>query len=104
MKRILPLVLAALALPAGAATLDTSAFAKTVDLAKNRFWINHDAAGDNRLDFRTEHAARNKGKLIFLAVKDNGMTRVRAALITDDDLVLRSEKIDDLTFRLVAPL
>ena len=33
MKRILPLVLAALALPAGAATLDTSAFAKTVDLA-----------------------------------------------------------------------
>jgi hypothetical protein len=33
MKRILPLVLAALALPAGAAALDTSAFAKTVEFA-----------------------------------------------------------------------
>ena len=78
--------------------------AKAVDLAEDRLGIDHDAAGDNRLNLGTKDAARNQRKFVFLAVKNDGVPRVRAALITDDDVVLRSEKIDDLAFRLVAPL
>lgn len=78
--------------------------AKRVDFLQDSGGIDHDAACDDGLHVAAKNAARNERKLVLLAVENNGMTCVRTALIAHDNVVLRRQKIDDLTLRFVSPL
>ena len=51
-----------------------------------------------------EDAGRHEAQLVRLAIDDDGMAGVAAALETDDRIGLLSEIIDDLALAFIAPL
>ena len=53
---------------------------------------------------RPQDAGRQQRELEGLAVRDDGMAGVGAAVVADDEIVLLGEQIDDLALGLVAPL
>lgn len=68
------------------------------------YGVEYDTVADD-VDFTTLEYARGYGaEHIFLAVEFQRMAGIRAALETGDDVVFRSENIDDFAFAFVAPL
>ena len=77
---------------------------QAVDLGQQAGGIEHHAAGDDALHLGPEDAAGHQRELEGLAVADDGMPGVGAALVADDDIVLLGQQVDDLALGLVAPL
>ena len=75
-----------------------------VDLPDHAGGIEGHATGDDAGDVVAEDAAGNEGELPGLAVGDDGVAGVGAALIADDDLVVLGEDVDEFAFGFVAPL
>ena len=81
-----------------------AALLEHVDFPDHAGGIEGHAAGDDAGDVVAENAAGNEGELPGLAVGDDGVAGVGAALITDDDLVVFREDVDELAFGFVTPL
>ena len=75
-----------------------------VEFLKECSRIDHDAAGDNRFDAGPEYPGRQKRELVGLATELNGVPRVVAPLVSDNDVVVFGQQVDDLALGLVAPL
>jgi hypothetical protein len=63
-----------------------------------------DAPGPDRARLAGDDPARDLADFVGLPVDDDRVARVRAALITADEVGVLSEEIDDLALALVAPL
>ena len=74
-----------------------------LDLLDQRARIEHDAVADDR-ELVAHHARRQQRQLVGLAVDDQRVAGVMAALEADDDVGLLGEPVDDLAFAFVAPL
>ena len=77
---------------------------ETVKLLKERLGVHHDAVSYHTGLTGIEYAGGQKVEYILLIVDDDGVARVRAALIADDDPGLRGEHIDHAALALVSPL
>jgi len=86
-----------------AAHLDASRH-QAVNLLQDAGRIEHHPAGDHALHLGAKDAAGNQRQFISLTASDHRMARVAAALITDDDLMLVGQQIDQLALGLVSPL
>ena len=75
-----------------------------VDLAQQAFRMEDDAAGDDAEDAGRKNAAGDERKFIGFSPRHDGMAGVRAPLITDDEVVLLGEQIDELPLGLISPL
>ncbi len=78
--------------------------AETLDLVDQRLGIEHDAVADHRQFAGTQHAGRQQRELVGLAVDDERVAGIVAALEADDDVGLLRQPVDDLAFSFVAPL
>ena len=74
------------------------------DLVEERLRIDHHAVADHRQFRRPQHARRQQRQLVGLAVDDQGMAGIVAALEAHDDVGLLRQPVDDLALPLVAPL
>jgi hypothetical protein len=81
-----------------------AALGEVVELLDHAGRIEHHARRNHAGDARRENPAGKQRELIHLVAHDDGMPRVRAALITDDEIVLRRQQVDDLPLGFVAPL
>ncbi len=77
---------------------------KAVDFLDQCRRIDDDAAGDDALNAGVEDSAGDERKLVLLAPRDDGMARVCAPLIADDEVVAFGQQIDQLALGFVAPL
>src|ERR671911_409533 len=75
-----------------------------IDLLEEHLGIYDHAGSDNRRAMRIQDSRRNQMHGVTLSVHDDGVTRVVAALITNDDLRVLGKEVGDLTFALVSPL
>ena len=75
-----------------------------VDLLEEPRRVDDDAVADDGGDVRAEDAGRQERELEGLAVADDGVAGVGAAVVADDEVELVAEQIDDLALGLVAPL
>ena len=66
--------------------------------------VKGDAVRDDVVRALVEDARRQETQLVLLAVRDDGVPCVAAALEADDGICLACEVVDDLPFALVAPL
>ena len=64
-----------------------AAAGKRIDFGQQAGRIDHHPGGDDALHLGPEDAAGHQGKLEGLAPTDDGMSRVRAALVADHDVV-----------------
>src|SRR5260370_1140246 len=78
--------------------------AQAGDLFEEARRVNDDAVGNDGPDRRAKHARGQQRELERLAVGDDGVARVGAAVVADHEVVLLGEQIDDLALGLVAPL
>ena len=77
---------------------------ETIDLVGKRPWIDNNAVADNRKLSRPDHSGRQKAELERLAVDDERVAGVVAALETHHNIGARRQPVDDLALALVAPL
>src|SRR5205085_7043441 len=63
-----------------------------------------DAAVADDARLAEDDPARDLADLERLAIRDDGMARVRAALVAADEIRVLGEQVDDLALALVAPL
>ena len=77
---------------------------ESVDLFEEAGGVEHDAVADDAHLAGMKDTGRHHMQDVFLAVYDDGMARVVAALETDHHIHFGSEQIDDLAFAFVAPL
>ena len=75
-----------------------------VELGDERGRVDDDAVADHRRDVRVEHARRAQLELERLVAHDDGVARVVAALVADDDGDVLGEEVGGLALALVAPL
>ena len=75
-----------------------------IDLGEQHRGVDHDAVADDRRDVVVEDAAGHQLEGERLAVDDDGVTGVVAALVADDDLHLLGDEVGELALALVAPL
>ena len=80
------------------------ALRELLDLFEEPRRVDDDAVADDRRDVRPEDAGGQQRELEGLAVGDDGVAGVGAAVVADDEVVLVAEQIDDLPLGLVAPL
>ena len=66
--------------------------------------VDHHAVADDRRDVVVEDSARHQLQGEALTVDDDGVPRVVAALIADDQLHLLGDEVGELALALVAPL
>src|ERR1051326_1264941 len=66
--------------------------------------INDDTVGDDRTNLRPENAAGEEREFESLAVGDDRMAGVGAAIVANDEIVLFRQKVNDFSLGLVAPL
>ena len=66
--------------------------------------MHDDAVPDDVLAVRPQHAARQQVERVGLAVDDQAVPRVRAAVEPRDDVGAAGEDVDELALALVAPL
>ena len=78
--------------------------AQPLDLADEEMRIDDDAIADDRELARPHDAGGQQRELIGLAVDDQRMAGVVAALEAHHDIGLEREPVDDLAFAFVAPL
>ena len=77
---------------------------QAADLLDEMPGIDHDAVADDRELARTYDAGGQKRELVDLAVDDERMAGIMAALEPNDDIGLARQPVDDLALALVAPL
>ncbi len=75
-----------------------------LELVEQHRGIDHHAVADHRDDPRVEHAARHELELEDLAVDDQGVARVVAALVADAHRRFLGEVVGDAALALIAPL
>ena len=66
--------------------------------------IEDDSGGDDGHDFGMQDAGGQQRQLVGVAVEDDRVPGVVAALIADDDVVLVGQQIDDFPLGFVTPL
>ncbi len=66
--------------------------------------IEHHAVADHGQLRRPQHARRQQGQLVGLAIDDERMAGIVAALEAHDDIGLLRQPVDDLALPLVTPL
>ena len=66
--------------------------------------VDHDTVTDNRYGVRIHHARRHEMQREFRVAVDYCVTCVVAALITNNEIVVVSNEVGNLTLALVAPL
>ena len=77
---------------------------ETIHFLQDLGWVEDDAAGDHAGDPVAEDAAGDNGKFPGLAAGDDGVARVGTTLVTDDDVVVFRQDVDEFAFGLVSPL
>ena len=75
-----------------------------LDLLQQRTRIEHHAVADHRQLARPHHARRQQRQLVGVAVDDQRMAGIVAALEADHDVGLLGQPVDDLALAFVAPL
>ena len=75
-----------------------------VDLGQQHRRVDHHAVADDRGDVVVEDSARHQLESEGLAVDDDRVTRVVAALVADDQVHLLGDEVGELALALVAPL
>ena len=75
-----------------------------VELGDERGRVDDDAVADHGRDVRVQHARRAQLELERLVAHDDGVARVVAALVADDDGDVLGEEVGGLALALVAPL
>ena len=81
-----------------------AAFFQIVDLAEQRHRIDHRAVADHASLARMQRARGHQAQDVFLAVDDDRVRRIVAALEADDDIGVAGKQIDNLALALIAPL
>ena len=74
------------------------------DFIEERLRIEHHAVADDGELRRPQHAGRQQRQLVSLAIDDERMAGIVAALEAHDDVGLLRQPVDDLALPLVAPL
>ena len=74
------------------------------DLVDQRLQVEDDAVADHRQLAAAHDAGGQQRQFVGLAVDDERMAGVVAALEADDDVGLLGQPVDDLAFAFVAPL
>ena len=74
-----------------------------VEFADEDVRVDHAPGAEHAL-LAPEQAGRHVPELVGLAVGDDRVPRVGAALVADDDVRVLGEQVDDLALPLVAPL
>ena len=74
------------------------------DLVEKGLRIEHHAVADHGEFRRPQHAGRQQRQFVGLAVDDERMAGIVAALEAHDDVGLLRQPVDDLALPLVAPL
>jgi len=74
------------------------------DLDEQRLRVDHHAVADHRQLAAAHHAGRQQRQLVDLAVDNQRVAGIVAALEPDHDVGLFRQPVDDLAFTLVAPL
>ena len=74
------------------------------DLVEKGLRIEHHAVADHRELGRPQHAGRQQRQLVGLAIDDERMAGIVAALEAHDDIGLLRQPVDDLALPLVTPL
>ena len=75
-----------------------------VDFVEEGLRIEHHAIADHRELRRPQHAGRQQRQLVGLAIDDERMAGIVAALEAHDDVGLLRQPVDDLALPFVAPL
>ena len=75
-----------------------------VELVDEHDRVDDDAVADDRRDVRVEDAARDELELEHLAVDDQGVAGVVAALVAHDHLAFLGEVVGELALALVTPV
>ena len=78
--------------------------AKALDLSVKMLQINSHAVSHNAHDVRAGNARRKQIKYKLSAIVHHGMAGIVSALITNNDILALTEKIDDSAFTLVSPI
>jgi hypothetical protein len=79
-------------------------FSQLIKFLDHTRWVDHDARANDAGDAGRKDAAWKQGKLVNLIADDNRVTSVRTALVSNDEVVLAGENVDDLALGFVAPL
>ena len=85
------------------AAVDSTPF-EHVDLGDQHAGVDDHTVADERGDVPVEHAARHELQRERLAVHHDGVARVVAALVADDQLHLLGNEVGELALALVTPL
>ena len=75
-----------------------------VEFLKRLGGVEDNPSGNDASDSGGEHAAGKQRELVNFAPHDDGMSRVRAPLIANDNIVVACQQVDDLAFGFVTPL
>ena len=81
-----------------------SARAKSVEFFEDGMRIHDNAGSDDRFHMALEDTRRKQAQFVSDSVKLHRVASVIAALITDDEIMLLGQNVDDLAFCFVAPL
>lgn len=74
------------------------------DLTDECLQIDDNTGSDDAFHIRSEDTARDQGEFKGLALSDDRVPSVGAALITNDDVLVFGEQVNNLAFRFVSPL
>ncbi len=77
---------------------------QSIDLAKQRGWVDDQTVSDHSFFSGTQDAARNQLEDEFFFADEDRVARVVSALIARDNIEPFGEEIDDFAFTLIAPL
>ena len=83
---------------------ETPCFCSVRDFVEQRLRVDDDAVADHRQLAAAHHAGRQQRQLVDLAVDDQRVAGIVAALETHDDVGLLGQPVDDLALALVSPL
>ena len=78
--------------------------ANVLDLLHNTLGINGNAVADDADDSLAEDSRRQQVQRKFTILVDDGVTRVAAALITDDNVIIGADQIDHTPLAFIAPV
>ena len=81
-----------------------AALGKAIHFFEHDFRVERDAVADDAERAFVEDAGRHEAQLVVLAIDDDGVAGVAAALMAHDDVRLLCEVVDNLALALVAPL
>ncbi len=81
-----------------------AAIGEAVELREKSLGIEHDAVADDACHPWMQNARRNLPQNELTVADDDGMARVRPALVANDEIGPLGHDVDELTFTFVSPL